>query len=66
MQIKDILVASPVSGRKLVFTINDTNYTVRGQERFNAIKYVFLFHKLDTLMKEKNVDSYFSIEEDEK
>ena len=65
-EIKDILVASPVSGRKLVFTINDTNYTVRGQERFNAIKYVFLFHKLDTLMKQKNVDSYFSIEEDEK
>ena len=64
--IKDILVASPVSGRKLVFTIGDNNYTVRGDKRFNAIKYVFLFNKLDTLMKEKNVDNYFSIKEDEK
>ena len=64
--IKDILVASPVSGRKLVFTIGDNNYTIKGNERFNAIKYVFLFHKLDTLMKEKQVDNYFSIEEDEK
>jgi hypothetical protein len=65
-EIKDILVASPVSGRKLVFTIGDNNYTVRGSERFNAIKYVFLFNKLDTLMKEKHIDNYFSIEEDEK
>ena len=64
--IKDILVASPVSGRKLVFTIGDNNYTVRGQERFNAIKYVFLFNKLDTLMRNKDIDQYFSIKEDEK
>lgn len=64
--IKDIMIASPVSGRKLVFTINDNNYTVRGDERFNAIKYVFLFNKLDTLMRNKNVDNYFSIKEDEK
>ena len=65
-EIKDILVASPVSGRKLVFTIGDNNYTVRGDKRFNAIKYVFLFNKLETLMKEKDVDNYFSIKEDEK
>ena len=64
--IKDILVASPVSGRKLVFTIGEDNYTVRGQERFNAIKYVFLFNKLDTLMRNKEIDNYFSIKEDEK
>ena len=65
-EIKDILVASPVSGRKLVFTIGDNNYTVRGQERFNAIKYVFLFNKLDTIMRNKDIDQYFSIKEDEK
>ena len=64
--IKDILVASPVSGRKLVFTIGDNNYTVKGQDRFNAIKYVFLFNKLDTLMRNKEIDQYFSIKEDEK
>ena len=65
-EIKDILIASPVSGRKLVFTIGDNNYTIRGEERFNAIKYVFMFNKLDTLMRNKNVDQYFSIKEDEK
>ena len=59
-------MASPVSGRKLVFTIGDNNYTVKGQERFNAIKYVFLFNKLDTLMRNKDIDQYFSIKEDEK
>ena len=64
--VKDILVASPVSGRKLVFTVGDNNYTIKGSERFNAIKYVFLFHKLDTLMKKRNIDNYFSIAEDEK
>ena len=64
--VKDILVASPVSGRKLVFTIGDNNYTIKGPERFNAIKYVFMFNKLDTLMRNKEVDSYFSIKEDEK
>ena len=65
-EIKDILIASPVSGRKLVFTIGDNNYTIKGNERFNAIKYVFLFNKLDTLMRNKEVDQYFSIKEDEK
>ena len=65
-EIKDILIASPVSGRKLVFTIGDNNYTIRGEERFNAIKYVFMFNKLNTLMRNKDVDQYFSIKEDEK
>lgn len=64
--LSDILVASPVSGRKLCFTIGDNNYTIKGDERFNAIKYMFLFHKLDTLMKQKNIDDYFSLKEDEK
>ena len=65
-EIKDIMIASPVSGRKLVFTIGDNNYTITGEERFNAIKYVFLFNKLDTLMRNKDIDQYFSIKEDEK
>ena len=65
-EIKDILIASPVSGRKLVFTIGANNYTIKGNERFNAIKYVFLFNKLDTLMRNKEVDQYFSIKEDER
>ena len=46
--LKDIMIASPVSGRNLCLTINDDNYVIRGQERFNALKYVLMFNKLDT------------------
>ena len=60
--LKDIKIASPVSGRKLCFTIDDNNFVVRGGKRFNAIKYVFLFNKLDTKMRNEHVDSYFLLE----
>ena len=60
--LKDIKVASPVSGRKLCFTVGINNYVVRGPERFNAIKYVFMFHKLETLMSKEKVDNYYTLE----
>lgn len=60
--IKDIEVASPVSGRKLCFTIGNNNYVVRGDERFNALKYVFAFHKLDTAMNRNKIDDYYRLE----
>ena len=60
-KIEDIETASPVSGRTLCVTINDNNYVIRGNERFNSLKYVFLFHKLDTKMKQNNTDKYYSI-----
>ena len=59
--LKDILIASPVSGRNLCITIKDENYVIRGQERFNALKYVLMFNKLDTRMKKENLDKYFNI-----
>ena len=59
--LKDILIASPVSGRNLCLTIKDENYVIRGQERFNALKYVLMFNKLDTRMKKENLDKYFNI-----
>lgn len=61
--LKDIMIASPVSGRKLCFTVEDNNFVVRGKERFNAIKYVLMFNKLDTLMKKEKVDSYYRLED---
>ena len=59
--IEDIETASPVSGRTLCVTINGDNYVIRGNERFNSLKYVFLFHKLETKMKLNNTDKYYSI-----
>lgn len=60
--LKDIRVASPVGGTKLVFTVNDKSYMVKGHERFNPLKYVLIFNKLDTLMKEKNIDKYYLLD----
>ena len=62
--LKDIEIASPVSGRKLVFTCLGQNYEVRGEPRFNALKYVLLFNKLDTKMKADKIDNYFSLEKE--
>ena len=59
--IHDIVIASPVSGRNLCITINEDNYVIRGQERFNALKYVFMFNKLETRMRLEGIDKYFNI-----
>ena len=59
--IKDVMIASPVSGRNLCITIKEDNYVIRGQERFNALKYVLMFNKLDTTMKLEGIDKYFNI-----
>lgn len=57
--LSDIEIASPVSNRKLCFTINGENYVVRGNKKFNAIKYVLLFNVLDTKMKRGSTDIYY-------
>ena len=59
--VKDILIASPMSGRKLLFTIDKNNYQIKGNERFNALKYVLLFNKLETRMNLEKVDNYFTL-----
>lgn len=64
--IKDISIASPVSGRKFIFSIDDMQYEVRGDKRFNPLKYVFMFNRLDTKMKLTGVDKYYSLEEEGK
>lgn len=61
--IKDIEIASVVSGTKLTMTITGVDYLVLGDERFNPLKYVLLFNKLDTYMKLNRVDDYFTLEE---
>ena len=62
-ELKKVETASVVSGRNLIFSYEGNNYTLRGDKRFNPLKYTFIFNKLDTLMKEKGTDLYFNLEE---
>ncbi|MCR5457247.1 MAG: 1-acyl-sn-glycerol-3-phosphate acyltransferase [Clostridiales bacterium] len=59
--VNKITSASIVSGRNLVFQYNDNDYTLRGGKRFNPIKYIFAFHKLDTEMQRTGIDKYYDI-----
>lgn len=61
--LKKIEVSSPVSGTKLLFTYDKKAYELRGNDRFNPLKYVLMFNKLDTTMHQKNIDKYFRLEE---
>ena len=62
--ISEIKIASPVSGKKLCFTVGDNNFVIQGDKKFNAIKYVFLFNKLNTLMRNEKNDKYFALEDE--
>lgn len=64
--ISDISIATVISGKKLSYTLDGCNYTVTGNERFNPLKYVLLFNKLDTKMKLENKDNYYTLKEDER
>ena len=61
--VKNIEIASVVSGRNLTFLCEGNNYLLRGDKRFNPLKYAFIFNKLDTKMKETGADLYFNLEE---
>ena len=62
--VSDIKMASPISGTKFYFTHNEDSFLVIGNDRFNSLKYVLLFNKLDTKMK--NNDIYYTIYDKEK
>ena len=62
--LANIEIASPVSGIKLCFTHNGNAYQVTGHDRFNPLKYMFMFNKLDTRIHQNNVDIYFTLEEE--
>ncbi len=63
-ELKNIEMSSVVSGRTLTISYDGKDYAIRGNERFNPVKYAFIFNKLDTKMKEKGADKYFNLEED--
>lgn len=62
IDINEIIIASVLSGRKFNFSTNNENYLVKGHKRFNPLKYVFMFNKLETQMKEKSIDKYFTLQ----
>ncbi len=55
--------SSPISGLRFSFTYDDHQYVVVGKGRFNPLKYVLAFHKLDTKMKREDSDRYFTLED---
>lgn len=60
--LKDIVIASCLSGTKFNFSTHDESYLVIGNKRFNPLKYVLMFNKLPTHMKEKKLDKYFNLD----
>lgn len=62
LEVTNIMSASPMSGRKLCITYNGENYQIKGNERFNALKYAFIFHRLDTKMHRESLDNYYNID----
>ena len=61
IDVKDIEIASPMSKRSLVLTVKGNNLQIKGNKRFNALKYVLMFNRLDTKMKLEQVDDYFKL-----
>ena len=57
-----IVSASVVSGRNLTFVYDKRDYTVRGGKRFDPIKYIYMFHLLDTAMRRDSSEKYFDPE----
>ena len=59
--LKEIDVASPLKGNRLLFSVNGKGYHIQGHPRFNPIKYVFMLNKLDTKIKEMGIDKMFAL-----
>lgn len=59
--LKNISFASVIRGDAFTFSIDNVDYFVVGSERFNPLKYVLMFNKLDTRMKEKENDNYYTL-----
>lgn len=63
INIGEIFRASPISGTRFNFSTEKEDYIVVGHERFNPLKYVFMFNKLETKMKQNNLDIHYNLEE---
>ena len=59
--VSGITSASVISGRKLTFVYDRNDYTLRGGKRFDPVKYIFAFNRLDTAMRRNKTDKYFNL-----
>ena len=63
IDISEIEIASPINGNNFNFSTSNEEYLVKGDDRFNPLKYIFMFNKLDTKMRNSNADIYYNLEE---
>ena len=61
LPVEAITAATIISGAKLVVTTEEDSYMLQGHPRFNAIKYVLMFNRLETSIKE---DKYYSLDDE--
>lgn len=62
IDIAEIEIASPINGTNFNFSTSDNEYLVMGKGRFNPLKYVLMFNRLDTKMKINKRDVYYNLE----
>ena len=63
IDISEIEIASPINGNNFNFSTSTEDYLVKGDDRFNPLKYVLMFNKLDTKMRDSKADIYYNLEE---
>ena len=63
INVSDIEIASPINGCDFNFSTSDENYLVKGDKRFNPLKYVLMLNRLDSKMKATKSDIYYSLVE---
>ncbi|MCQ2088281.1 MAG: 1-acyl-sn-glycerol-3-phosphate acyltransferase [Bacilli bacterium] len=63
IKVSDIVISSPVGGTKFTLKTDDEDMLIIGNDRFNPLKYVFMFNKLDTKMKLNNLDIHYTLDE---
>ena len=63
LDIHEIEIASPINGNNFNFSTSTEDYLVKGNPRFNPLKFVLMFNKLDTQMKAKMADVYYDLVE---
>lgn len=61
IKMSEITSSSVIGGFKFIVSTEDSNYIVKGNERFNPIKYVLMFNVLDGPIKEKGGDKYYGL-----
>lgn len=63
INVKDILIASPISGTNMAITTKEQEYLIVGHKRFNPLKYVLMLNKLDCPFAKDDGNIYYNLEE---